>query len=159
MPSSASPVGADQLVRVYHANKTQGAFTHGEFHLAPGGFCDVPQAVADVWLSHKSFGVCPVVLRKDDVTPPSVKLKNENLALQKDAADAQATIAELQARIKNLEAMANAAQSAANGSPEVPVVTDQAPGENAPSQIVLTGPALAAAQDKVGKPAKARKNG
>lgn len=132
----------EKIVRVYHANRSQGAFEHGEYKLAPGAYADVPESVAALWLSHTSCGVPLVTLQ--DTPPPNAAAQAENDKLRADMADAERANKEMADRVANLEKLL--ADMKAAGVVKIPVVEDQKPGEAAPAETVLTGEALKTAQ-------------
>lgn len=137
----------EKIVRVYHANRSQGGFQHGEYKLVAGGFADVPESVAALWLSHTSAGTPLVTLQ--EAPPPNAAALAENDKLRADMADAERANKDLADRIAGLEKLL--ADMKAAGSLQIPVVEDQKPGEHAPAETVLTGEALKAAQAKAAK--------
>lgn len=137
----------EKIVRVYHANRSAGGFQHGPYALGPGGYADVPESVAALWLEHKSCGIPLVTMQ--EAPPPNAAALAENEKLRADMADAERANKELADRLANLEKLYGDMKSAS--APKIPVVEDQAPGEAAPAETVLTGKALKAAQAKAAK--------
>ena len=87
-----------KLVRVFHTNKTKGDLLHGEHRLSPGSYADVPQDVADLWLSHTHYGSQIASLQAGGVIPkdPDVKLVEENEDLKTKIAGMEALLKQLQ---------------------------------------------------------------
>lgn len=133
---------SDPIVRVYHANRSQGSFQHGEHKLVPGGHCDVPQSIADLWLSHKAQGQELVLMR--EAIAPSEAVQAENAKLREETAALAAESASQADKIANLEKLL---EQLRNGvTPKIPVVADQPEGEAAPGQQVVFGEELKQAQ-------------
>lgn len=102
--AKGAPVAArdEDLVRVYHLNRSKGSFIHGEYRLDPGANAVVPKWIADLWIGHAdSTGKAQVGLQEGDPIrpdPEKVKLAAENEGLS--------------AQIKALETQLAAAQAA-----------------------------------------------
>lgn len=141
---------AVKLVRVYHANRGEGSFIHGEYRLDKGGYADVPADVAQLWKTRKHNGLPAVVERIEEATPAQVKTEQEN-------ADLKAKNEDLLTRLANLEKLVEEQRANAGkpvGGPTVPVVEDIKPGESPTGSEVLKGAALKEAQEKQAKPRK-----
>lgn len=137
----------EKIVRVYHANRSQGSFQHGPHTLGPGGFADVPESVANLWLEHKSCGIPLVTLQEAPLVNAAAIAENDKLRADKEAAELANK--DLSDRLAGLEKLL--ADMKAAGGVKIPVVEDQAPGEAAPAETVLTGETLKAAQSQRAK--------
>lgn len=92
--STAEPVA---LVTVYHANKTNRVFIDGTYKLEPSGSAQVPQEVADRWLSFNYYGAPEVVQRQEDVSAPaSVQLRADNQKLSAENQEMADRLAEME---------------------------------------------------------------
>jgi len=96
----------DDMVRVH--NMTKGGFQHGEYSLGPNGYAEVPRKVADIWMSHMSFG-SPAVILASDVP---VSRAGELAGLKKAKEELVGANAELDARVKALEGLLEKARGA-----------------------------------------------
>ncbi len=115
-PKAPKPSPND-IVRVY--NKTRGGFVHGEFSVGPNEYAEVPRKVADIWLSHRSFGAPAVVLASEvPVSRPAEvhALKDDNQKLSEANAD-------LKARLDAMEKLVEQARGAfAEGDKKHPAI-------------------------------------
>lgn len=109
--NAASPVPEGELVRVYHLNRGGGSFTHGEYHLAPGGSALVPMSVADLWLGHTDGTGSPHIA----LSLPGDAVKEDKLA--KENTDLKGKVSDLDAQLKGLQTMLEAAKAAGFAPP------------------------------------------
>lgn len=106
--AKGAPVAArdEDLVRVYHLNRSKGSFIHGEYRLDPGANAVVPKWIADLWIGHAdSTGKAQVGLQEGDpIRPDPEKAKlaaeNEGLSAQIKALETQLAAAQAAGKAK-----------------------------------------------------------
>lgn len=104
--TESKSVNPDAIVRVYHLNKSKGSFIHGEHRLDPGSYADVPQHVADLWLSTKQADGAPLCALQEaapatpeqtELAAKAAKLEEENASMSKELEGLRKLLAEAKA--------------------------------------------------------------
>jgi hypothetical protein len=101
--TTSATVSGEEIVRVYHAGNHKGSLIHGEHVLQPGGYCDVPKSVADLWLEHKRTDGAPLATLRVEAPLPG---QNKEVAALKDQ------LSELEQRLKGMEELVAKAKAA-----------------------------------------------